>query len=149
GLHAGLDLAGPADEERRADAAFGGGEVRTVEEAAGAATREMILGAVIAAEDDDGVLADAELIDLVEQHAEIVIEHQQAVAPFAVLALPLEFGTGDHRKVHHRMIEVEEERLLLLHRAFHEGGAALQVLEVHVLLHLDRELLRLDRLAGP
>ena len=82
----------PADQERRADAAFGRAEIGAVEEAAGAAAGEVILGAVVAAQDHDGVVADAELVGLVDQHAEVVVEHQQAVAPFAVFAFADESG---------------------------------------------------------
>ena len=55
----------------------------------------MILGAVVAAHHDDGVVGHAEFVELVEQHAEIVIQHQQAVAPLAVVALADEFVAGD------------------------------------------------------
>ena len=94
-LGARLDVVRPADQARRADAAFGRTEVRAVEEAAGAAAGEMILGAVVAAHHHDGVVGDAELVELVEQHAEVVVEHQQAVAPVAIVALADEFVARD------------------------------------------------------
>ena len=71
----------------------------------------MILGAIVAAHDNDGVVGDAELVELIEQHAEIVVEHQEAVAPIAIVALPFELVARDHREVHQRVIEVEKERL--------------------------------------
>src|SRR5579859_4377115 len=46
------DVSRPSDQERRADAAFGRGEVGAVEEAAGAAAGEMIFGAIVAAHHD-------------------------------------------------------------------------------------------------
>ena len=48
---------------------------------------QVILGSVVAAKHDDGVVGDAEFVELVEQHAEVVVQHQQAVAPIAVGAL--------------------------------------------------------------
>ena len=71
----------------------------------------MILGAVIAAVDNDGVVGNPELVELVEQHAEVVVEHQQAIAPLAVGAFARKFVARGHREVQQRMIEIEEKRV--------------------------------------
>ena len=85
--------------------------------------------------------ANAELVELVEQHAEIVVQHQQAVAPFAVVALADEFVARAHREVHQRVVEVAVERLVRLDRLLHELERALLVLEVAGLLGFHGELL--------
>ena len=134
--------------QRRADAAFGRREIRTVEEAAGAAAGEMILGAVVAAHHHDGVVGNAEFVELVEQHAEVMVEHQEAVAPVAVVALADEFVARAHREVHQRVIEVAVERLVVLDRLLHELEGALLVFEVAGLLGFHGELLVQQRSAA-
>ena len=106
----------------------------------------MILGAIVAAVDNNGVVGDPELVELVEQHAEVVVEHQQAIAPLAVGAFACEFIAGDHREVHQRVVEIEEKRLARRHAALHEIETALLIFEIAGLFHFHGELLREDRL---
>ena len=84
------DPAGVADQARGADAALGGAEVRAVEEARGAATQQMVFGAVVAGEDHDRVVRDTQFGQGVQDRTEVVVEHQQRVAPVAVDARTLE-----------------------------------------------------------
>ena len=105
----------------------------------------MILGAVIAAVDDDGVVGNAELVELIEQDAEVVVEHQQAIAPLAVVAFAREFVAREHGEVHQRVIEIKEKRLARRYAALHEIETALLIFEIAGLFHLHGELLRPNR----
>src|SRR5262249_19175017 len=71
-----LDSAGPTDQERRADAAFRRAEIRSVEKAACSSSDQVILGSVVAAVNNYGIVGNPEFVELVEQHAEVVVEHQ-------------------------------------------------------------------------
>src|SRR5258705_13962656 len=113
-------MAGPAYEARRANTAFRRTEIRAIEETSGAPSCQVIFGPIVTTHDDDSVVGDPELVELVNQHAKVVVEHQQAVAPVAVGAGAFEFVARDHRKVHQRMIEVEKERLVRSSAAPHE-----------------------------
>src|SRR3974390_2126364 len=57
-LYPRLDAAGPADQQRGANAAFRRAEIRAVKETARSPAGQMILGALDAAIDDDGLLGD-------------------------------------------------------------------------------------------
>ncbi len=141
-----LDAARPTHQQRRANAAFRGTEIRAIEKAAGSAPHQVILGTIVAAVDNDGVVGDPELVELVEQHAEIVIEHQQAIAPLAVGAFAGEFVARKHGEVQQRVVEIEEKRLARRYAAFHEIETPFLIFEIAGLFHFHGELLREDRL---
>src|SRR5712671_331423 len=141
-----LDLARPANEEWRANAAFCRTEIRAVEESAGSASDQVVLGAVVAAHDDNCIVGNSKFIELVEQHTEVVVEHQEAIAPFSIRALSRKFVARTHREMHQRVIEIEEKRFVCCDAALHEIDTALLIFEVAGLFHFHGELLRQDRL---
>src|SRR5215510_3177189 len=94
-----LDSARPADQERRANASFRRTKVRAIEETARSPPGQVILGSVIAAVNNDGIVGNPEVVELIEQHAEVMVEHQQAITPIAVGTFPHEFVARDHREV--------------------------------------------------
>src|SRR5262249_58754359 len=94
-----LDSARPADQERRANASFRRTKVRAIEETARSPPGQVILGSVIAAVNNDGIVGNPKLVELIEQHAEVMVEHQQAIAPIAVGAFPHKFIAREHREV--------------------------------------------------
>ena len=108
----------------------------------------MILSTIVAAHHDDRVLGDTQFIELVNKHAEVVVEHQKAITPITIGALAGKLGPRTHRKMHQRMIEVEIEWLFLRDATLHEGQTALLVFEIARLLHLHIKLLRKNRLAA-
>src|SRR5207245_2961125 len=115
-----LDSARPADQERRANAAFRRAEVRPIEKTSRSPPSQVILGSVIAAINNDGIVGNSKLINLIEQHAEVMVEHQQAITPIAVGAFPHEFVAREHREVQKRVIEIEKKRLACRYAALHE-----------------------------
>jgi hypothetical protein len=106
-----LDSARPADQERRANATFRRTKIRTIEKTARSPANQVILGPVIAAVNNDGIAGNSKLVELVEQDAEVMVEHQQAITPISVGTLPHEFVARDHREVHQRVVEIEKKRL--------------------------------------
>jgi hypothetical protein len=97
---AGRDAAGPADQARGAQVALPAGEIGALPVAGGAAPQQHIFGAVVAGEHHHGVASDAELLQQVQQPAEVGVQLQQAVGPVALAALALELLTRDHRHMH-------------------------------------------------
>src|SRR6516165_9694696 len=141
-----LDAARPTHQQRRANAALRRTEIRAIEKAAGSPPHQVIFGAVIAAVNNDSVVGNPQLVELVEQHTEVVVEHQQAIAPLAVVAFAREFVARGHGEVHQRVIEIEEKRLARGYAALHEIETPLLIFEVAGLFHFHGELLRQDRL---
>ena len=74
-----LDHARPADEHRHAEAAFPGRALLAVERRRAAVRPGPGLGAVVGAVDHDGVVGDAEIIELLEQAADHVVVFDHAV----------------------------------------------------------------------
>src|SRR5262245_56887477 len=110
-LGSGLDSARPADQERRANASFRRTKIRAIKKTSRPPASQVVLGAVVAAVNNDGIVGNPKLVELIEQHAEVMVEHQQAITPIAVGAFPRKLVARDHREVQQRVIEIEEKRL--------------------------------------
>src|SRR5262249_35834098 len=91
-------------------------------------------------QDDDRVIVDAELLECVEDRPEIGVELQQAVGPVALAGFSFELCARVDRKVHQRVIEVEEERFLCVDASLHERLAARDEFKIDVSPHLPRQL---------
>lgn len=77
-------MVGPADDAGCAEVALAAGEVGAFPVAGRAAPEQDVLGAVVAREDDQCVACDRELVEQVEQRAEVGVELEQAVGPVAL-----------------------------------------------------------------
>src|SRR6185437_12375747 len=77
------DLTGPSDQTGRAQPTLRRREIRPFEDARATSCDQQVLGTVVACKDDDRVLGDAELLEHVEQLAEVVVELDEAVGPVA------------------------------------------------------------------
>lgn len=87
------DVPGPAHDAGGAEVALAAGEVRALPVAGRAAPEHDVLRAVITGEHDERVVRDPELVEEIEQHAEIAVELKQAVSPVALSGLALELLT--------------------------------------------------------
>ena len=107
---AGLDRAGPANDHRHAVAAFPVGCLLAAERRLPPSGQVHDLGAIVGGEDDDGVVGDAEVVELLEQLTDIAVElhHAIRIEPVAGLALRRRLQMRPH--VHARGIEVAEPR---------------------------------------
>ena len=76
---AGLDDAGPAHDARHAPAAFPVGVLLAAERRRAAVRPRQHFGAVVGGEDDDGVVGDAEVVELLEKLADVAVEFDHAV----------------------------------------------------------------------
>src|SRR5271155_2885962 len=82
---ASLDLAGPAQETRNTPGAFPVGVLLGAERRVGSVGPSVVLGAIVGGIHDDGVIGNAQLIELVEYLADLfVVGHH----PIAVVVLP-------------------------------------------------------------
>ena len=94
------DLAGPADEAERADAAFVHGAFAGAERAGAAGTGvggigdAVVFGAVVAGEEEEGVLGELEFVEAVEQAADLGVEVGEGGAEDLHLAAEV-FGAGE------------------------------------------------------
>jgi hypothetical protein len=79
--HTGSNVAGPAGDARRAQVALAAGEVRALPVAGRSAPQEGLFGAVVAGKYDEGLVFHPELVEQVEEGAEIGVELEQAVRP--------------------------------------------------------------------
>ena len=95
-----------------------------------------LLVAVVPGKDHDRVLAEAEFVELVEEHAEVAIELEQTVGPIAVSARALVLVARMDRQVHQRIVVVDEERLVSLGVAFEEVERP----SVHLDIDIDLEI---------
>src|SRR5258708_12246883 len=76
-----LDAAGPADQKRRANAAFRRAEIRAVKKTSRPPAGQVILGAVVAAIDNDGIVGPSTLLDLRAPHPHTTLDHPQPITP--------------------------------------------------------------------
>jgi hypothetical protein len=143
----GLDVPRPADNARRAHAAFPGAEL-TAFEGCGAAVRVALgLGAIVGGEDDDGVVELAHVLQLLEHVADIVVHLLHAgFVDAPVLAAFLTdhiqvLGRQHGGDVHARRVVPDEERLvgLLGIVAIEEVDDLGRNLLVHCLRSLQRQ----------
>ena len=107
----GLDRARPADEARYAPAAFPVGVLLPAERRVGAVRPGVVLRTVVGRVHDDRVVGDAQLVELVEHHADLLVVHDHAIA-VRILAALAEVLFGNVRaEVHRRRVVPQEERL--------------------------------------
>ena len=118
---AGLDLARPAHEARHAPAALPVGVLLAAERRVGAVRPGVVLRTVVGGVHDDGVVGDAQLVELVEHLADLLVvdDHPIAVGVLAALAEVLLGDVGP--EVHGRRVVPEEERLVRLGLLLHPG----------------------------
>ena len=124
GSAAGLDVAGPADDERLAVAAFPEAALVAAERtvalvAVGVGNRAVLVAvvhdpAVVAADDDQRVVGQLEAVERVEHGADGAVEFLDDVAADAATALAAIGLAGDARHVDVVRGEIEEERLVLV-----------------------------------
>ena len=117
-----LDVARPANDQRRAHAAFPGGQLAALEGRGAAVGEGDVLGAVVGGEDDDGVVELAHVLEFLEDVADVVVHLLHAGF---VEAPVLAAGLADHglvlrrqhgRDVHARRVVPDEEWLVGLLR---------------------------------
>ena len=121
---AGLDLARPAHEARHAPAAFPVGVLLAAERRVGAVRPGVVFRSVVGGVHDDGVVGDAQLIELVEHLADLLIVDDHAIA-VGVLAALADILFGDvGTEVHGRRVVPEEERLVRFGLLLHPGESA-------------------------
>ena len=108
----GGDLARPADQLRDAERALPVGVLLTAERGHRAVRPGVHVRPVVGAVDDDRVLGDAELVDQVEQLADVavVIDHRVVVLRLPAPGLADAFRLGVGAQVHVRGVHPHEER---------------------------------------
>ena len=89
---AGLDRAGPPHDHRHAEPAFEGRALLAAERRVAAVGPGKGLGAVIAGENDDGVVGNAEVVDLLENGADFRVQFHHGIGIEAIAALVLPLG---------------------------------------------------------
>ena len=88
----GLDYARPANNRRHTIPAFPIGRLLAAERRRAAVRPTHDLGAVVGREDDDGVVGDAEIVELLEQLPDIAVELDHTVGIDAVAGLARDSG---------------------------------------------------------
>src|SRR5215470_845695 len=119
---AGLDHARPSHEHGHPEAALPRGALLTLVGGGAPVGPRDDLGAVVGAVDHDGVVGDAEVVELLEDgtHHVVVLNHAVRVEADARAALGGRLQMRPH--VHARGVEPDEERLARLRRLVHEGA---------------------------
>ena len=119
-----LILPGQRMNARHAPAAFPVGVLLAAERRVGAIRPGVVLGAVVGGIHDDGVVGDAQLVELVEHLADLLVvgDHPIAVVVLPALAAVLVGEVGP--EVHGRRVVPEEERLVRLGLLLHPGERA-------------------------
>ena len=118
-LGAGLDDAGPAHRQRHAVAALPVGVLLAAERRRAAVRPAHHLGAVVRRVDDDGVVGDAEVVELLQQLADVAVVLDHAVGVDAEAGLARRLGLEMGPDVHAGGVEPHEPGLparLLLRR---------------------------------
>ena len=136
-LGARLDDAGPAHHARHAVAAFPVRVLLALERRGAAVRPREDLGAVVGRPDDDGVVGDAEVIELLQELADHAVELGHAVRVDAQAGLALRFRLEERVDVHAGRVEPAEERLAGLVLPVDEverGAEELLVHRLHALL---------------
>ena len=128
---AGLDHAGPAEEHRHAVAAFPLGVLLPAEHRRAAVRPAKGFGPVVGGIHHDGVLLEAECLELVEHLADVAIVFDHAIRIDAQAGLAVRFLLQVREDVHAGGVPPEEERLVRLLGALHE----IQRLRRHFLVH--------------
>ena len=128
---AGFDDAGPSDRGRHAIAAFPAGVFLTAEGCRAAVGPGEGLRAVVGGVHDDGVVLNAQFLELREQLADVtvVLDHAVGLDSKPGLALGFLFQMGED--VHAGRVEPDEERLSRLRIFVHETHCRVEELLVH------------------
>ncbi|MDT4846944.1 hypothetical protein FQZ97_809890 [compost metagenome] len=154
-----LHPAGPPDDEGDAQAAFHGGVVGAAPGASGAAVGFAELGAVVAAENEDRVVAQAQFVHGAGYLPDAVVHFHHRIGEIPGAGAPREVGVrqGGEMQMHQRQVEKKWAARLgvLAHEAdgaVHEFGvdaaAGVQVVELDVLGRLARPALHDVREVG-
>ena len=109
-----LDVPRPADNARRAHAAFPGAQLPGFERGDAAVREGLNLSTVVGGEDDDGVVVQAEVLELLHHQTDVVVELGHAGFLFrpAVLGVAQRFIFWREVRddVHARRVEPDKER---------------------------------------
>ena len=134
-----LDDSRPADDARHAPAALPVGVLLAAERRPAAIGPAQALGAVVGGIHHDGVVGDAQLVELVEQLADvpIVLHHAVGIEAQPRLSLRLLLQVGED--VHAGRVPPAEERLAVRVGLLDELQARVEELLVHRLHALDRQ----------
>src|SRR5271167_3456674 len=97
-----LDLAGPTEEAWHAPRAFPVGVLLAAEGRIGAIRPSVIFRAVISGIHDDRVVGDAQLVHLIEHHADLLVVSDHPIAVVVLAALSTVLGGEVSPEVHRR-----------------------------------------------
>ena len=111
-----LDLARPAHEGRHAPAAFPVGVLLSAEWGDAGIRPGVVVRPVIRRVHHDGVFGNAEFIELVQHHADVLIMGHHGIVIEALAALAFVLLSGVGAEVHGRGVVPQEERLAILVR---------------------------------
>ena len=111
GHGAGLDLAGPAHHGRHPEGALPVGVLLVAEGRHAAVGPGVHMRPVVGAVHDDGVVGDAQVIQLLQQgaHALVMVDHDVVVFRLPAAGLAQALGLGMGAEVHVRGVEPHEE----------------------------------------
>ena len=126
-----LDAARPADRRRRAEAAFPGGRLLAPEGGVAAIGPGHHLGAVVGGVDDDGVLRDAEVVQLLQQLADMPVMLDHPIGIDAEAGDAPAFRLQPRPDMHPRRVEPGEEGPVGPMRAVDEVQRASQEFLIH------------------
>ncbi len=126
-----LDHAGPADRARHAPAALAVGVLLAAERRRAAIGPAHDLGAVVGRVHDDGVVGDAQLVELVEQLADVPVVLHHAIGIDAQPGLALRLLLQVREDVHAGRVPPDEERLAVRVGLLDELQARREELLVH------------------
>ena len=136
-LGAGLDHAGPAHDQRHAIAALPVGVLLAAERRRAAVGPAEHLGAVVGRPDHDRVVGDAQVVQLLQELADVAVVLDHAVRADSEPGLALRLGLEVGVDVHAGRVEPDEPglaALLLLVDELDRGGEHLLVHRLHPLL---------------
>ena len=135
----GLDHAGPADERRHAEAAFQVGGLLAPERRGAAIGPGEDFGPVVGGVDDDGVVGDAEIVELLEKLADVAVVLDHAVGIDAQARLAFALFLEMREDVHAGGVVIAEERLVGLGLLVHPRNGGIGELIVDGFHALDGE----------
>ena len=107
---AGLDDAGPADQARNAEGALPVGRLLALEGRGAAVRPGNPFGAIVGRVDDDGVVGGAEIVEQLQQLADVAVRLHHAVGIEAEAGLALRLLLQMREDVHARGVEIAEPR---------------------------------------
>src|ERR1022692_2010223 len=115
-----LDHAGPASQARHAEATLPGGALLSTEGRGTAVRPRKLLGAVVHGKNNDGVVGDAQVIELLQKLAYDPIEFHHPVREKTVTALVCPLWAEAGPDMHARGVVPEKERFSAFHGFVHE-----------------------------